>query len=94
MSGVRVWKDIAEKICNISDKRCSLKHLSPHGLRHAFAKRLMDQGTDIRTVQELLGHKNVATTQIYTDVTREDMRKALQREAVGRARNVPKADGT
>jgi integrase/recombinase XerC len=67
-----------------------LKHLSPHGLRHAFAKRLMDQGTDIRTVQELLGHKNVATTQIYTDVTREDMRNALQREAIGRSRRGPR----
>ena len=73
--GARLSRQSAWLILQRAAERAGLEaHISPHTLRHSFATHLLQGGADVRVVQELLGHSSVATTQLYTLVTVDNLR--------------------
>lgn len=101
-AGGRLSARSVQKILDKYSKMAGLdKEVTPHVLRHTFATHLLDGGADLRTVQELLGHEHLSTTQIYTHVTQTRARevyeqahpRARKRDAESEAREAEEQGG-
>ena len=75
----RITKTAVDKVvrANLSQVT-TLKKRSPHVLRHSFATAMLNNGAEIEVVKELLGHESIATTEIYTHTTFEELKKAYR----------------
>lgn len=72
-------RQLIHKMITEYAKKCGLEGVSPHTLRHSFATHLVQNSADIRSVQQMLGHADISTTQIYTHITNAQLKKNYKR---------------
>lgn len=71
-------REIRQIVYNNIESILLKRGYSPHSIRHSFATHLLNQGADLRAIQEMLGHSNLSTTEVYTHVSMKEMKKAYQ----------------
>lgn len=78
-NGAPLNRQIIHKMISEYAKKCGLEGVSPHTLRHSFATHLVQNSADIRSVQQMLGHVDISTTQIYTHITNPQLKENYRR---------------
>lgn len=78
-SGQPLTRQVIHSFIKTYAKKCGFDGVSPHTLRHSFATHLVQNNADIRSVQQMLGHADISTTQIYTHITSTQLRKNYRR---------------
>ena len=83
----RISVDAVQLLVRNTCLKANIQPVSPHKLRHSAATAMIQNGVDVRAVQEVLGHANLATTQIYTHITNQDLQIACRANPLSKGRS-------